>query len=103
MRRNHQPFDSIEAGAPAQLIGRGQLVHRCAIRARHRLQRVAGGHAVIAPFIALVFGNLGNALLEDSRRAGRQMQIERCIGRRNRAQKAWIQRHQLFLRRSHQI
>ena len=58
---------------------------------------------MVAPRIALGFGDGSDALHEDGRHASRQMQIERCVGRRDETQQARVQRHQFIYRRCHQV
>jgi len=74
--RHDQRLDSFDAIGGAQLIGRGQRLDGDAILARHRGQRILGRHAMVAPRVALGFGDGRHALGEQLRGSRGQVQIE---------------------------
>ena len=103
---NHQslnPSESVGTVAGGELVGRCQLRFGDAILLGHRGQGVSFGNAMVAPGIALGFGNGRDALLKQGRGSGRQMQIEGGVGRSNEMKQTGIQRNQLIDRRTHEV
>ena len=76
--RNHQRLDAREAVARAA-AGWPRPVPPPVTRYSRATEASvsSGGHGVVAPGVALGFGDQGDALLEERGRAGRQVQIER--------------------------
>src|SRR5208283_3203982 len=103
-RHGHQQrLDAFDAAGGAQVVGGGQLRQGDAVGGGYRGQGILRLDAMVAPRVAPGLGNRGDALLKQGGRARRQVKIEGGGGRRDQAQQAGIQRHQLIDRRLHDI
>ena len=68
----------------------GQFCTRDAVFTRHRANVSPAATRMVAPGVALVFGNhAAMRLIEQSSRAGGQMQVEGCVRRRHPCAAGW--------------
>ena len=88
-------LDAVELGGLIQLIGFGERRNRDAVGVGDGGESVVGRDLVIAPRVALAFGDGGDLFLEESGGAGGQVQVELGVGRRDEAQQARVQSDEL--------
>ncbi len=97
---NDERLDAGEIVVALELIDSGQLLNGNVVALRDRGERIVWFYAVIAPLVAFVFREVGDALLEEGRSAGGQVELEglsECRGRRSgKTEQAGVEFEQLL-------